>query len=119
MGNTTDDAYHITAPCADGEGAYLCMKLAIEDAGIRPEDVDYINAHGTSTPLNDKSETLVIKKAFWRTRLQAKNKLKQIHDRSSLGRCWICGGCGDGKEHTNGYNTTHHKSGESRPRVRP
>ncbi len=60
----TDDAYHITAPCVDGEGAYMCMKLALEDAKIQPQDVDYINAHGTSTPLNDKSETLAIKRLF-------------------------------------------------------
>ncbi len=60
----TDDAYHITAPCADGEGAYMCMKLALEDGKVKPEEVDYINAHGTSTPLNDKIETLAIKKLF-------------------------------------------------------
>jgi len=58
------DAYHITAPDAEGFGAYLSMKYALEDAKINPEDVDYINAHGTSTPLNDKSETFAIKKLF-------------------------------------------------------
>ena len=56
------DAYHITAPDPDGYGAYLSMKYALLDAKINPEEVDYINAHGTSTPLNDKSETLAIKK---------------------------------------------------------
>ena len=58
------DAYHVTAPSLDGEGAVLCMSKAIVDGGIDPEEVDYINAHGTSTPYNDKIETLAIKKVF-------------------------------------------------------
>jgi 3-oxoacyl-[acyl-carrier-protein] synthase II len=60
----TDDAYHITAPREDGSTQALCMKLALKDAGILPEEVEYINAHGTSTPLNDKYETLAIKLTF-------------------------------------------------------
>jgi 3-oxoacyl-[acyl-carrier-protein] synthase II len=59
-----DDAYHITAPAPEGTPQAKCMSLALEDAGLKPEDVDYINAHGTSTPLNDKGETLAIKKVF-------------------------------------------------------
>ncbi|WP_026961717.1 beta-ketoacyl-ACP synthase II [Alicyclobacillus herbarius] len=58
------DAYHITATPPDGSGAYRAMREALRDAGLRPEDVDYINAHGTSTELNDKSETLAIKELF-------------------------------------------------------
>ncbi len=60
----TCDAYHMTAPSPDGEGAANCMKLALEDANILPNEVDYINAHGTSTPLNDVAETKAIKKIF-------------------------------------------------------
>ena len=60
----TGDAYHMTAPRPDGSGAAAAMKLAMEEAGITPEDVSYINAHGTSTPANDSMETSAIKLAM-------------------------------------------------------
>ena len=58
------DAYHITAPSEDGDGGVRVMRMALRKAGIRPDQVDYINAHGTSTPYNDKLETLAIKTLF-------------------------------------------------------
>lgn len=58
------DANHMTAPLEDGSGAAACMKAALADAGITPEQVVYINAHGTSTPMNDKCETRAVKSAF-------------------------------------------------------
>lgn len=60
----TSDAYHITSPAPDGEGAARAMKRAMEDANIKPEEINYINAHGTSTHLNDLTETLAVKKAL-------------------------------------------------------
>lgn len=61
---TTDDAHHISAPAENGAGAAMSMKLALENAGLTVNDIEYINAHGTSTPLNDKSETAAIKTVF-------------------------------------------------------
>ncbi len=61
---TSDDAYHISAPAEGGEGAALCMELALENAGLTVDDIGYINAHGTSTALNDKGETAAIKTVF-------------------------------------------------------
>jgi 3-oxoacyl-(acyl-carrier-protein) synthase len=60
----TSDAYHITQPGEHGEGAARAMTMALARAGLEPDDVDYLNAHGTSTPLNDKIETVAIKRAF-------------------------------------------------------
>ncbi|MFQ5471956.1 MAG: beta-ketoacyl-ACP synthase II [Dehalococcoidia bacterium] len=60
----TNDANHVVAPCADGDGASRAMQLALDDAGIEPAEIDYVNAHGTSTQLNDASETTAIKRTL-------------------------------------------------------
>ena len=60
----TSDAHHVTAPCPDGAGAAACMQRALQRAGMQPSDIGYINAHGTSTPLGDKAETLAVKAVF-------------------------------------------------------
>ena len=61
---STDDAFHVSAPAENGAGAARCMLQALQDAGLQPGQIDYINAHGTSTVLNDKSETAAIKTVF-------------------------------------------------------
>ncbi|HXG41342.1 MAG TPA: beta-ketoacyl-ACP synthase II [Dehalococcoidia bacterium] len=84
----TADAYHIVAPCADGDGAARCMRLALQDAGVSPEEVDYINAHGTSTPLNDAIETLAIKKVFG----ERAYRIPVSSTKSMIGHCFGAAG---------------------------
>jgi 3-oxoacyl-[acyl-carrier-protein] synthase II len=61
---SSNDAFHISAPAENGVGAAICMKLALEDSNLSPDKIDYINAHGTSTKLNDANETTAIKTVF-------------------------------------------------------
>ena len=74
------DALHMTAPPDDGEGAARCMRIAMNDAGVNTGDVDYINAHGTSTPLGDLAETIATKTIFGDAGLQGCHQLNQVHD---------------------------------------
>ncbi|MBN1616977.1 MAG: beta-ketoacyl-ACP synthase II [Spirochaetales bacterium] len=79
----SSDAYHITSPNPDGSGGALAITRALEDAGIKPEDVQYYNAHGTSTPVNDPAETLMIKNAFG----DHAYKMKVSSTKSMTGHC--------------------------------
>lgn len=79
----SSDAYHITSPRPDGTGGALAIKRAIEDAGIKPEEVDYYNAHGTSTPINDPAETQMVKLAFG----DHAYKMKVSSTKSMTGHC--------------------------------
>ena len=82
------DAYHITAPDPDGAGAASCMKMALDDAGISTSQVDYINAHGTSTVLNDLSETRAIKSVFG----EWSHKIPVSSNKSMMGHMWAGAG---------------------------
>jgi 3-oxoacyl-[acyl-carrier-protein] synthase II len=82
------DAYHITAPDPSGEGGGRAISLALEDAGLRPDEVQYYNAHGTSTEINDPTETKMIKRAFG----DHAYKLKISSTKSMTGHCIAAGG---------------------------
>jgi len=71
----TGDAFDIVQPCGDGDGAMRAMQLALKDAGMKPEDIDYVNAHGTSTLLGDRAETTAIKRVFGDYAKQGKLKV--------------------------------------------
>ncbi len=81
--STTGDGYHITSPDPDAKGVTRCMKNAVEDAGLAPNEIDYINAHGTSTPFNDKFETIGIKNVFG----EHAYKLAISSTKSMIGHC--------------------------------
>ncbi|MFN3399166.1 MAG: beta-ketoacyl-ACP synthase II, partial [Ferrovibrio sp.] len=75
------DAYHITAPQESGDGAFRCMQMALKRAGMQPSDIDYINAHGTSTPLGDEIELGAVKRLFG----NAMGSLSMSSTKSSIG----------------------------------
>jgi len=79
------DAYHMASPCAQGDGAYRCMRMALEEAGCRPEDIGYINAHGTSTPPGDLVELRTIERLFSSSTAVSSTK-------SSIGHLWGAAG---------------------------
>ena len=89
---STCDAYHAVAPLPSGESAIRCMEISIEDAGISPDDIGYINAHGTSTIANDETETLAIKKLF---KARAK-KIMISANKSMIGHMWGAAGTVEG-----------------------
>ena len=79
----TGDAHHITAPAEDGNGAFRCMTMALKRAGMTPDDIDYINAHGTSTPLGDEIELNAVKRLFG----DAMKKTSMSSTKSAVGHC--------------------------------
>ena len=82
----TSDAFHMTAQPEDGDGAVRAMRMALDKAGVAPEQVDYINAHGTSTPINDPTETLAVKRLFGEHAYKPGDLVHQVDARSSSGR---------------------------------
>ena len=116
-GNSAD-AFHVSAPEPEGRGAARSMTRAMNKAGIGPEDIDYINAHGTSTPLNDRSETLAIKRALGERRLPDPGQLDEVDDRPHARRGRGGGGRGLREGHPQWHRPAHDQLREPRSRLR-
>ena len=101
------DAYHITSPAPEGEGAARCMRLALKDAGLAPHEVDYINAHGTSTEYNDANETTAIKSVFG----EQAAKLPVSSTKSMTGHLLGAAGAVEGVYSVLALHRLHRKSG--------
>ena len=112
------DAYHITAPSEDGDGGMRVMASALDDAGVTPDEVDYINAHGTSTPYNDKLETLAIRRLFGEHANTPRDLVDQVDDRPPARR----GRRARGGDHRPGHQApgraADHQLRDPRSRVR-
>ena len=117
-GGRTADAHHITAPLPDGGGAAKAMQRALDDAGLRPQDVDYICAHGTGTPLNDAAETRAIHTVFGGARGPPAGEFAQEHDGPSDGRGGGAGRGRDGPRDPPRRGPAHDQSAQPRPGLR-
>ena len=111
----TADAYHMTAPDPTADGYVRCIKMAVEDAGLAPDDIDYINAHGTSTGLNDSIETKAIRIYFGDHADKVAVSRHQVHDRAYAGSHRGGGGGVLRAEPEGSGDAAHHKLRKPRP----
>ena len=115
----SSDAHHITLPPSDGDGASRCMNLALRDAGLDPTRVDYINAHGTSTPAGDVVETRAVKRTFGGACARIGHEFHEVHDRPPSRCGGRCGGDLLHPRHSGRHRATDDQPVRAGRRVRP